>query len=129
MFGIGFQELILIMIVAIIVLGPKRLPEAARTLGKFFREFKSAVDEVKESVSTDLTTIVQEEKPKKKTEELAEKSEIKEEHTDELEKSIEEEYKPKREKISFKEMKKDEQKESKETTTWPQKIQKNTKLR
>ncbi len=117
MFGIGFQELILIMIIAIIVLGPKRLPEAARTLGKFFREFKSAVDEVKESVNTDLTSIVQEEKPKKKKEEIAEKSEQKEEITDELEKSIEEEYQPKREKISFKEMKKEEQKETKETTT------------
>ncbi len=117
MFGIGFQELILIMIVAIIVLGPKRLPEAARTLGKFFREFKSAVDEVKESVSTDLTTIVQEEQPKKKKEEIAEKSSTEEKkETDDLEKSIDEEYKPKREKISFKELKKEE-KETKETTT------------
>ncbi len=117
MFGIGFQELILIMIVAIIVLGPKRLPEAARTLGKFFREFKSAVDEVKESVNTDLATVIQEEKPKKRKEEIAEKSEQKDETSDELEKSIEEEYQPKREKISFKEMKKEEQKETKETTT------------
>ncbi len=116
MFGIGFQELILIMIVAIIVLGPKRLPEAARTLGKFFREFKSAVDEVKESVNTDLTSIVQEEKPKKKTEEIAEKSELKHTETDELEESIEEEYKPKREKISFKDLKEKKAEETKENT-------------
>ena len=47
MFGIGFQELLVILVVALIVLGPQRLPEVAKSLGKFYRELKSAVDDVK----------------------------------------------------------------------------------
>jgi len=50
MFGIGMQELIIVLIVALIVLGPKRLPEIARALGKGIAEFKRATREVKESV-------------------------------------------------------------------------------
>ena len=50
MFGIGFSELVLIFIVALLVLGPKRLPEVAKTLGRFYREIRSTVDEVKEVI-------------------------------------------------------------------------------
>lgn len=50
MFGIGMQELIIVLIVALIVLGPKRLPEIARALGRGIAEFKRATREVKESV-------------------------------------------------------------------------------
>lgn len=50
MFGIGMQELIIILIVALIVLGPKRLPEIARALGRGVAEFRRATHEVKESV-------------------------------------------------------------------------------
>ncbi len=53
MFGIGFTELIVIFIVALLVLGPKRLPEVAKTLGKFYRDIKSTVDEVKTAVVDD----------------------------------------------------------------------------
>jgi TatA/E family protein of Tat protein translocase len=42
MFGIGFPELLLIMAIALIVLGPKRLPDLARALGRGFSEFKRA---------------------------------------------------------------------------------------
>ncbi len=42
MFGIGFPELILILIVGLIVFGPGKLPEAGRALGKGLREFKKA---------------------------------------------------------------------------------------
>ena len=41
--GIGMTELIIVLVIAIIVLGPKRLPEAGRSLGRGMREFKSAV--------------------------------------------------------------------------------------
>ena len=49
MFGIGFPELLLIMAVALIVLGPKRLPDLARALGRGFSEFKRATDELKQT--------------------------------------------------------------------------------
>lgn len=57
MFGIGFQELLLIMAVALIVLGPQRLPEVARSLGKFYREIKGSIDEVKSSIVQDVSTV------------------------------------------------------------------------
>ena len=50
MFGIGMQELLIILVIALIVLGPKRLPEIARALGKGMREFRKATQEVKESI-------------------------------------------------------------------------------
>jgi len=49
MFGIGFPELLLIMAIALIVLGPKRLPDLARALGRGFSEFKRATDELKQT--------------------------------------------------------------------------------
>ena len=53
MFGLGLSEIILIAIVAIIVIGPKRLPEVAKALGKGYAEFKKAMDGFKEAVKID----------------------------------------------------------------------------
>jgi Tat protein translocase TatB subunit len=47
MFNIGSGELALIAVVALLVLGPKRLPELARGIGKFMREFRRQTDEVR----------------------------------------------------------------------------------
>ena len=41
--SVGPMELILVLAIALIVLGPKRLPEAGKALGKGFREFKDSV--------------------------------------------------------------------------------------
>jgi len=49
MFGIGLPELILIMAVALIVVGPEKLPELARSLGKGILELKKAASSLKES--------------------------------------------------------------------------------
>ena len=50
MFGIGLPELIIIMVIALIVLGPSKLPELARALGKGMAEFRKATQEIKESL-------------------------------------------------------------------------------
>jgi sec-independent protein translocase protein TatB len=52
MFGIGMPELLLLLAIALIVVGPKKLPELARALGRGIAEFKKATDELKESLET-----------------------------------------------------------------------------
>ncbi len=53
MFGIGMPEFILIMVIALIVIGPKKLPELARAIGKGLSEFRKATEEIKESLNMD----------------------------------------------------------------------------
>lgn len=53
MFGIGMPEMILILAVALIVIGPKKLPDLARSLGKAMGEFKKATSELKDSMQID----------------------------------------------------------------------------
>jgi TatA/E family protein of Tat protein translocase len=53
MFGIGMPELILIAVVALIVLGPKKLPDLAKSLGRAVREFQKATTELKETFNVD----------------------------------------------------------------------------
>jgi Tat protein translocase TatB subunit len=50
MFGIGMPELLLILALALIVLGPKKLPELARALGKGMAEFRRATDDLKDEL-------------------------------------------------------------------------------
>lgn len=54
MFNIGPQELLLILLVALVVVGPKRLPELSRTIGRGLREFRKAQDEVKKTINLGL---------------------------------------------------------------------------
>ena len=54
MFGIGFQELIIIFIVALLVVGPKKLPDLARALGRALAEFRRATEELKGTLDKEL---------------------------------------------------------------------------
>jgi Tat protein translocase TatB subunit len=56
MFGIGMTELLLIVGLALIVLGPKKLPDLARALGKGFAEFKRATNELKNTIELETRT-------------------------------------------------------------------------
>ena len=55
MFGIGFEHLVVIMFVALLLLGPKKLPDVARALGRGYAEFKKTMDELKGAVNRDDT--------------------------------------------------------------------------
>lgn len=57
MFGLGFGELALILVIAFIVLGPKRLPEMARGLGKALRELRKASADIRSTFEEPLEDI------------------------------------------------------------------------
>jgi sec-independent protein translocase protein TatA len=54
MFDIGFQELVLIFVLALLVFGPKNLPQLGRSLGRAMREFRRASDEFRSTIETNL---------------------------------------------------------------------------
>ncbi len=54
MFDIGLQELVLIFVIALLVFGPKNLPQLGRSLGRAMREFRKASDEFKSTIETNL---------------------------------------------------------------------------
>jgi len=53
-FGIGTGEILIILVIALIIVGPHKLPELAKMLGKGFTEFKKAADDLKDSVNTEI---------------------------------------------------------------------------
>jgi len=55
MFGnIGFPELLIILAVALLIFGPKKLPEVGRSIGKALREFRKTSDEIKEKIEEEI---------------------------------------------------------------------------
>ncbi|MFK5881834.1 MAG: Sec-independent protein translocase protein TatB [Sulfurospirillum sp.] len=54
MFGMGFSEILLVVIIAVLFLGPDKLPEAMVQIAKFFKSFKSSINEAKSSLEQEM---------------------------------------------------------------------------
>ena len=70
MFGIGTSEVLIILVVALVVIGPSKLPELARTLGKGLAEFRRVSSDVKNTIEMEGERLEEEEKKKKAKQEL-----------------------------------------------------------
>lgn len=66
--NLGMPELIFIFLLALVVVGPKRLPGLARQLGKYMADFKRASNEFKNQLQTEMMNIELEERAKKQAE-------------------------------------------------------------
>lgn len=62
MFGLGYQELLIILVIVLILFGANRLPELARSLGSSVKEFKKGVNEINKDDTTTAATKKEEEK-------------------------------------------------------------------
>jgi len=63
MFGIGMPELLVILVIAIIFIGPSKLPDVARALGRGMREFRRATDDLKNSIDLEAHVASPEQQP------------------------------------------------------------------
>jgi len=61
MLGVGFPELVLILVVALLVLGPQRLPEVARMLGRAYAQLRRASEEFQNTIRQDLAALERQE--------------------------------------------------------------------
>lgn len=84
MFGIGTTEIIVIMVVALLVLGPKKLPEIAKSLGKTLAEFRRVSTDVKRTIEMEVDREEETRAKKKIKQEMAKKA-SKESHPPEQE--------------------------------------------
>jgi sec-independent protein translocase protein TatB len=66
MFGIGSVELLIIVLVALVILGPQKLPEVMRTMGKAMAEFKRVSTDVKRTLDTEVAAAESEQRDKDK---------------------------------------------------------------
>jgi sec-independent protein translocase protein TatA len=62
MFGLGYQELLLILVIVLVLFGAQRLPDLARSLGSSVKEFKKGVAEVSKDETTTAAAKKEEEK-------------------------------------------------------------------
>ena len=57
MFGIGTSELIIILVIAFLVIGPKELPKVGKEIGKAFRSFQRAKADITDSITRDVVDL------------------------------------------------------------------------
>ena len=89
MFGIGMPELMIIMVIALIVIGPAKLPELAKSLGKGLAEFKKATDDFKHSIDTETRSAEEKEHLAKLAEAKVQAEALREKEAEELKARVE----------------------------------------
>ena len=57
MFGLGLPELLVIFVIALLVFGPKKLPELGKSIGRAMAEFKKASDEFKDTIQQEMKDV------------------------------------------------------------------------
>lgn len=57
MFGLGIPELIVIFVIALLIFGPKKLPDIGKSIGKAMAEFRKSTQEFKESMETEMRDV------------------------------------------------------------------------
>lgn len=65
MFGLGYQELLLILVIVLILFGAQRLPDLAKSLGSSVKEFKKGVNEINQDDAASAATTTKKEEEKK----------------------------------------------------------------
>ena len=60
MFGLGAMEILIILVIAFLLFGPKELPEIGKQVGKAVRGFKETTDDLRQSVEPEINMIQQE---------------------------------------------------------------------
>ena len=67
MLGIGLPELVMIMVLALLVLGPERLPEVARLVGRAYAQLRRASEEFQNTIRQDLAALERQEEAQRNT--------------------------------------------------------------
>ena len=60
MFGLGAGEILIILVIAFLLFGPKQLPEVGRQVGKAYKSFRDTADDLRKSVEPELNLLQQE---------------------------------------------------------------------
>lgn len=71
MFGLGVPELVIILVIALVIFGPKKLPEIGQALGKGIREFKKGTQDIQKDLES---AVKMEDEPKAETKPKADES-------------------------------------------------------